>query len=77
TLADVKRLGKRPLVLFTTKAQYSEATEQITSTLGKSGAVQVVIFPERDARGTTMLGRAPYIERGIRNFMVTIFDLSP
>jgi alpha-beta hydrolase superfamily lysophospholipase len=77
TLDQLKRFGKRPLLIFTTKYQFSEATEAITNALRKTGAVQVALFPDREARGLAMLGRPPFIEHSIRNFLVSAFDLEP
>jgi len=75
TLELVKRYGERPLLIFTTKAQYSEASQAIAAALQKTRLVQVVFYPGREVRGTAMLGQGVNVEPSIRNFLSSAFGL--
>jgi pimeloyl-ACP methyl ester carboxylesterase len=77
TEAQVKQMGKRPLLLLTTKSQYPEATEAIAKQLTETGAVQVAFCPGRDTRGTAMLGQRPFVEHNMRNFLSAAFGIKP
>jgi len=77
TLELVKSFGKRPLLIFTTKSQYSEATDDLTKALQGTAAIQVALNPDRETRGTAMLGQSMLVEHSIRNFLMAAFDLRP
>ncbi len=77
TLEDAKRYGKRPLLLLTTKSQYSEACEAISAAVKNSATVQVAYYRLGNQRGTAMLGTGSDLEHSIRNYVGAALGVAP